>query len=159
MTERSGPEGRALKLTLIATFLSALGVAGARRGWSDRFPNVLELGLMGMAAHRIGRMVAFEGVAEPIRAPFTATVPDDSGADDTVVAQGRGVRWVLGELMSCPTCVATWAALGLSIGRLILPGPTRFAVQVLGIAEVAELNYVAVEHLEWSSRAARRRSA
>ncbi len=155
-TDRSGPEGRALKATLVAVFLVATALAGSRRPARDRQAGLVELAMTGLAAHRIGRMIAFERVAEPIREPFTATVPDQTGTDETVVARGRGVRWAVGELLSCPTCVATWAALALSIGMHVFPGPTRFMVRVLSIAGVAELNHVAVEHLEWSARKARR---
>ena len=156
--DRNGPEGRALKLTLIGVFVAAATAAGSQRSAKAR-TSALELAMTGMAAHRIGRMIAFEGVAEPIREPFTATVPDESGADETTVARGRGVRGAIGELLSCPICVGTWAALGLSIGMRVLPGPTRFVVRVLSIAGLAELNYVAVERLEWSARAARRDAA
>jgi hypothetical protein len=153
--DRNGPAGRALKLSLVGAFLAATGLAGSRdrRGLAA---DPIDIGLTGLAAHRIGRMIAFEKVAEPLREPFTATVPDGSGADDTVVARGRGLQWALGELLSCPICVGTWAALGLSIGRLILPGPTRFVIRVLAIAGLAELNHVVVERLEWGARLDRR---
>lgn len=148
-----------LKLSLIGTFLASIAVAGATA--ERRLPRVdaLDLAKLGLASHRIGRMIAFERVAQPIREPFTATVPDETGADETVVARGRGVQWAVGELMSCPTCVATWAALALYLGRAVLPGPTRVLVNVLAIAGVAEVAYVGVERLEWAARAARRASA
>jgi hypothetical protein len=157
--DRNGPEGRALKLTLAATFLAIAGLAGARERRRDAPPGVLEIGLRGLAAYRIGRMIAFERIAEPVREPFTATVPDASGTDETVVARGRGVQWAIGELLSCPTCVATWASLALGIGAIVLPGPTRFVVRVLGVTGLAELSHLAAEHLEWTARAARRAAA
>ncbi len=154
--DRNGPAGRALKLSLVATFLAAAGIAGSKDRGGRGLGDPVDIALTGMAAHRIGRMIAFEKVAEPLREPFTATVPDSSGADDTVVARGRGLHWALGELLSCPICVGTWAALGLTIGRMILPGPTRFVTRVLAIAGIAELNYTAVERLEWGARSDRR---
>ena len=156
--DRSGRDGRLLNAGLITTFLAAVGAAGAQPA---RLPKQSALGLamLGLASHRIGRMVAFERVAEPLRGPFTATVPDDSGADETVVARGRGARWAIGELMSCPTCVATWGAMVLYLGLTFVPGPTRVLVHVLATAGVAELAHVGVEHLEWSGRAARRAAA
>ena len=157
-SDRNGPAGRVLKLSLAGVFLAASGLAGARGRGGNALGDPLEIGLTGLAAHRIGRMVAFEKVAEPLREPFTRTVPDESGADDTVVARGRGLQWAFGELLSCPVCVGTWAALGLSIGRMVLPGPTRFVIRVLAIAGIAELNYVAVERLEWGARASRRKA-
>lgn len=148
-----------LKLSLVAGFLAATGAAGSRRAAPAALLDPLELCLTGLAAHRIGRMIAFEKVAEPLREPFTATVPNESGADDTVVARGRGLQWATGQLLSCPVCIATWSALGLCIGHLMLPGPTRFVVRILAIAGIAELNYVATERLEWAAGAARRESA
>ena len=156
--DRSGVEGRLLKASLITTFLATVGVAGTQPARLPK-PSALGLAMLGLASHRIGRMVAFERVAEPLREPFTATVPDDSGAEDTVVARGRGARWAIGELMSCPTCVATWGAMALYLGLTFLPGPTRVLVHVLAAAGVAELAHVGVEHLEWSGRAARKASA
>jgi hypothetical protein len=153
--DRNGPAGRALKLSLVGAFLATTGLAGSRER-SRLAAHPFDIALTGLAAHRIGRMIAFEKVAEPLREPFTATVPDESGADDTVVARGRGLQWALGELLSCPICVGTWAALGLSIGRLVLPGPTRFVIRVLAIAGLAELNHVVVERLEWGARVDRR---
>ena len=155
----AGTEGRLLKLSLIGTFLTSIAVAGATADRRLARLGALDLTKLGLASHRIGRMIAFERVAQPIREPFTATVPDETGADETVVARGRGVQWALGELMSCPTCVATWAALALYLGRAVLPGPTRVLVNVLAIAGVAEVAYVGVERLEWAARAARRASA
>lgn len=150
--DRAGTEGRLLKLTFVGSFLAATALASGRR---PVLPTPTELVMLGLASHRIGRMLAFERVGEPFRAPFTATVPDDSGADETVVARGRGVRWVLGELISCPTCVATWASLALAIGQRFLPAPTRVLVGILAAAGVAEVVNGVSEQLEWSARAAR----
>ena len=158
-TDRTGIEGRLLKFTLIGTFFGSVAVAAAQP--ARRWPRlgVLDFVLLGLASHRIGRMIAFERVAQPIREPFTEKVPDESGADETVVATGHGIRWVIGELMSCPRCVGTWAALFLYLGHTFAPRPTRVLTTVLAVAGIAELAYVGVEHLEWSARAARRASA
>ena len=152
----AGREGRLLKLTLIGTFFASVLAVGRERRQAPL--GMRDLLLVGLASHRIGRMMAFERVAEPLRAPFTATVPDDSGVDETVVARGHGLRWVLGELLSCPTCVATWSALALTIGRSLVPGPTQMLVNVLAIVGVAELTTNAVEDLEWRARAHRRKA-
>ena len=154
--DRAGMEGRLLKLTFVGAFLGATALASGRR---PVLPTPTELVLLGLASHRIGRMIAFERVGEPFRAPFTATVPDDSGVDETVVARGRGVRWTVGELVSCPTCVATWASLALALGQRFLPGPTRVLVGILATAGVAEIVNGISERLEWSARAARVNSA
>lgn len=156
--EAAGVEGRILKLGLIGSFLAGVTAIGSG---ATRRPDVgvVDLVLAGIASYRIGRMVAFEGVAAPVREPFTTTVPDDTGVDDTVVARGTGIRWTIGELLSCPTCVGTWSALALYAGLAIIPGPTRVLINVLAIAGIAEVAGFGAERLEWSARAARRASA
>ncbi|MHB9092403.1 MAG: DUF1360 domain-containing protein, partial [Chloroflexota bacterium] len=94
-------------------------------------------------------------VAEPIRAPFTTTVPDSSGIGETVVARGKGVRWSLGELFSCPVCLATWVAAGLLYALDFIPRPTRIYVGVMSIAGVAEIVYGLSEALSWTGHAKR----
>ena len=44
----------------------------------------IDLLLLGLSTYRAGHLIAYEKVAEPIRAPLTDTVPDDSGLGDTV---------------------------------------------------------------------------
>ena len=153
--DRAGTEGRLVKLALVGAYSALTLGAGVARRRRD-VPSVSELVVVGLASHRVGRMLAFERVGEPFREPFTATVPDESGADDTVVARGRGVRWVVGELVSCPTCVATWAALAMSLMRRFAPGPTSILIGSLATAGVAEVVNGLSERLEWTARAARR---
>jgi len=115
-----------------------------------------DLALLGLSSFRVGRMIAFEGVAAPLREPFTETRVDGSGAGQTVVASGHGARHVLGELISCPICLGTWVAAGLVYGLHLAPRPTRVLLAVMSTTGVAELCYSATEWLDWNARAARR---
>lgn len=158
-SDPSGPRGRLLKVGLISTFVSAAWVAslpqlGRRRGHLD----AMDLAKLGVATYRIGRMIAYERVAAPIRQPFTATVPDSSGAGETVVARGHGARWVLGELLSCPICAGTWAALALYIGLAVAPRLTTAIIDVLTATGVAEVLDETIEELTWRARQARTRA-
>src|SRR5215204_2224619 len=116
-------QSHAAKLTLISIFLGILTSLATRVVRRDQ--NValkpFELLLLGLSSFRIGRMIAFEGVAAPLREPFTETLPDSSGAGATVVAAGVGWRRVIGELFSCPICIGTWVAAGLVYGLHLLP--------------------------------------
>lgn len=156
--ERDLQARRATKVSLTAILLGSMLLFGRRAGNDDDAPYALrpyDLILLGLSSYRTGRIVAFERVAEPLRAPFTETVPDDSGYGETVVAKGKGVRWSLGELLSCPICVATWVAAGLLYARRLLPLPTRIYVNVMSIAGVAELIYGLSETLSWFGHAKR----
>jgi Protein of unknown function (DUF1360) len=154
----SGFEGRLLKLGLVAGFVGLTGIGSLERLVRRRARiGPMQLLMLGAAAYRVGHMVAYERVAEPLREPFTAVVADGSGAGDTVVARGRGARWVIGELLSCPVCAGTWATLGLFIGLGALPRFTQSLITVLSATGVAELLDRVIEALTW--RAERSRSA
>ncbi|MDQ3810245.1 MAG: DUF1360 domain-containing protein [Chloroflexota bacterium] len=149
---------RATKLTLISVFLGIMATFATRlvKREADLRLGPFDLLLLGLSSFRIGRMIAFEGVATPLREPFTETRLDGSGAGQTVVATGRGPRRVIGELMSCPICLGTWVAAGLVYGLHLLPRPTRVLLAIMSTTGVAELCYSLTEALDWNARAARR---
>jgi Protein of unknown function (DUF1360) len=152
-------EARATRLTLVSVFLTLLASFATRLIPSKRelTPRPYELLMLGLASFRIGRMVAYEGVTAPLREPFTRTQLDDSGAGQTVVATGQGARFVLGQLVSCPICIATWVAAGLVYGLQLLPRPTRLLLAIMSTVGVAQLCHSLTEWLDWNARAARRR--
>jgi hypothetical protein len=148
----------ATKLTLITIFLGILGTFAGRVVKRDADVTVrpFDLVMLGLSSFRIGRMIAFEGVAAPLREPFTETRVDATGAGQTVVPVGRGPRRALGELMSCPICLGTWVAAGLVYGLHLMPRPTRLLLAIMSTTGVAELCYSIAEALDWNARAARR---
>jgi hypothetical protein len=113
------------------------------------------MALLGLATFRLGRLLAYDKVSEPLRAPFTRVVADSSGAGDTVVARAGAVREVFGELLACPVCAGTWMATGLVLGLSILPGPTRVLMTIMAATGAAELLNAVHEALSWSGRLAR----
>ena len=86
-------------------------------------------------------------------------MPDEYDAGENVVAEGSGVQKAVGELVSCPTCVGTWAAAGMLYGLQIAPGPTRLFAGILAVSGLAEILNSSVEALTWSGQAARKQSA
>lgn len=148
----------ATKMTLASIFMGLLGAFSAwlsRRG-EDVKLEPLDVLLIGLSTYRAGRLVAYERVGEPIRAPFTQVIPDASGAGETVVAHGRGVRWVFGELFSCPICVGTWVAAFQVYGLHLAPRPTRVFIAVMGTTGVAQVFNELTEALSWGGRSARK---
>lgn len=147
-------------VTLVGLFLGVLGLFVSReRDRKQAFTlSPRDLALLGLATYRAGRVVAYDRVAEPFRAPVTETVPDEFDAGENVVAEGTGIRKAIGELVSCPTCVGTWVAAGLIYGMHLAPGPTRLFAAILGVSGLAEVIGEGVEALTWSAQAARKRS-
>src|SRR3954466_8483625 len=103
-----GWEGTATKLTLISLFLGILGTfsfKGMRRA-EDVELKPFDLLVLGLSSYRIGKMIAYERIGEPLRDPFTETTSDFTGVGETVVAaEGVGARRAIGELVSCPICL------------------------------------------------------
>jgi hypothetical protein len=155
---RDDQENRATKLTLIGAFLALLAAFSARAASRGAPVEIrpFDLVLLGLATFRTGRLVAYERVAEPLREPVTETRPDDTGVGETVVAKGTGAQRALGELLSCPICVGTWAAAGLVYGLHLAPRPTRVFLGIMSAAGVAELLQCSNEALAWMGRAARK---
>ena len=152
---------RAAKLTLAGVFLVGVGAFSLVLQRRDEHVQVapLDLVMLGLATYRSGRLVAYERVAAPLRAPVTTTVPDGSGAGETVVAAGDGWRWAVGELISCPVCIGTWVAAGLVYGLHLAPRPTRVYLVIMSATGVAQLLSETTEALTWSSRSARKAAA
>lgn len=157
---RQGEE-RATYLGLIGTFTGLLAAVA----WSQRHKQAAfalapaDMALLGLATYRAGRLAAYDRVTEPLRAPVTETVPDEYDAGENVVAEGAGMQKALGELVSCPTCVGTWAAAGLLYGMQIAPVPTRALAGILAVSGLAEILDAGVEALTWSGQSARKQSA
>ncbi|MCL5110632.1 MAG: DUF1360 domain-containing protein [Chloroflexi bacterium] len=156
-SERDIQASRATKLGLTGFLLGSMLLFGRRQDRNSPLFGLrpFDLFLLGLASYRTGRVLAYERVAEAIRAPFTKTVPDDSGFGETVVAKGKGVQWSLGELFSCPICLATWVGAGLLYALDLIPRPARIYVNAMSVAGVAELVYGLSEALLWSSHARR----
>jgi hypothetical protein len=117
-----------------------------------------DLALLAFATLRLGRLIAYDLVLEPLRQPFTRTVKDVTGAGDTVIPRGKGVQRALGQLISCPTCAGTWGGALLVYGLYAWPGPTRLMVTILGVVGIAELLNALIESLSWSGLLSRARS-
>lgn len=155
-SRKKSPKERATTLGLIGIFWGILGIiALLKRRDVQTTTSALDFAMLGFATFRMGRLIAFDRVAEPLRAPFTKTVPDDSGAGDTVVAKGRGPREVMGELLSCPICAGTWVAAGLVYGLNFFPAPTRLVISIMSAIGLAEMLHEATEALTWSGQVQR----
>ena len=134
----------AAKVTLSLVFFGALiavyFITGAGRleqaikSWS-----ALDFILLAAATYRLGHLVAYDRVMEPHRHPFARTVPDGSGAGESVEAIGEGIRHTIGQLITCPICAGTWIAAGLVYGLVWLPALTRlflWMTAAIGLAEI-----------------------
>ncbi len=136
---------------LIAVFSSAviLGLQMTRR--HHRLPRRLrasDLVLLGIATHKLSRLVALDRVTTPLRAPFAAE-PEATGAGEVEESpRGRGLRHALGELVTCPYCLAPWLAGAFVLGMLNLPRRTRVIAGLLNVVALSDFLNQQYAHLK-----------
>lgn len=109
-----------------------------------------DLVLLGLATFRLGRLVSYDLITEPIRQAFTRTVKDITGVGSTVRPRGEGVRRAIGQLISCPICAGTWIAAFLVYALALFPKPTYVFLGMMAAIGLAELMHALVEGLSWA---------
>jgi len=149
---------RATYLTLTGMFLTAFALFSSRHRRKSDIASLKsrDLVMLGFATYRLGHLISFDKVTEPLRLPFTETKMDDFGAAMTVEARGEGVQRALGELISCPICSGTWIAAALVYGLNLFPGPGRILVTIMGAIGMGEVLHALTEQLSWSATLARK---
>jgi len=160
--DRNVQEEYATKLTLIGIFIAFFTafISNHRLWRSNRKTytlNLFDLIQLALSTFRLGRLIAFDEVTKPLRQPFAVTVPDETGAGETVAARKEsGVRKSIGQLLSCPICAGTWIAAGLVYGLYALPTPTRVFMAIMSSVGAAEIIHAITEALSWGAQAARK---
>lgn len=86
-----------------------------------------DVALMTVATHKLARLVAKDPVTSPIRAPFTRYEGVSGPSELEEEVRGTGVRHALGELLSCPFCLAQWVGTAYVGGMTFAPRMTRLA--------------------------------
>lgn len=139
---------------LLATY-TGLTTAGAvavrrrtrRRGPLER-PALLDVGLLGVATFRISRTLAKDAVLAPARAPF-ATFQGPAGPGEVMEAPRPGpVRHAVGELVTCPFCLAQWVATAGVTGLALAPRTTRWISAGMAVVAAADALQLAFARLQ-----------
>lgn len=139
-------------LVAIAAFngLFAAGLLAARRRGRELPERIgaADVLTLGVASHKLSRLIAKDKVTTPLRAPFTEYEEDGGPAEVEERSRGEGVRRAIGEMLVCPYCLGLWVASGFSIGLLFAPRLTRFVAAVfsaLTISDFLQIAYKAAE--------------
>ncbi|MDQ2750736.1 MAG: DUF1360 domain-containing protein [Pseudonocardiales bacterium] len=134
-------------LGVMGAYASAVGAAAlltrvTRRSAPERV-SPYDLVQMSVATHRISRTVAKDPVTSPLRAPFTTYRGTSAPAELDEEIRGHGVRHSVGELLTCPMCLAQWVATGLSAGLVLAPRQTRLLMAMFSAVAGADfLQYI-----------------
>src|SRR5689334_12447628 len=71
--------------------------------------SAVDVAIGGVATHQLSRLLAKGSVTSPLRAPFTEFEDAAGAAEHQESPRGTsGVRHTIGELLTCPYCMAVW---------------------------------------------------
>ena len=120
--------------TLLGFYLASvtvlIGIAADQKRLPRKF-SVLDLALLGIATHKLSRIVAKDRITAILRAPFVSYIRSAGAGEVEEEPRGRGFQRGIGHLISCPYCMAPWCATALSFGLLFAPRVTRFFAGIL----------------------------
>jgi hypothetical protein len=117
---------------LSGLFWAGLLAAAARAGGNGAGPTTAtDVVALGLAGAKIGQVVAEDRVTVFLRRPFAE-------GPAAVQPRGAGLTRAVGELLTCPHCVALWAAGILGAAQLARPRATRFVTRVFAAYAVAD---------------------
>jgi hypothetical protein len=103
-----------------------------RTRWSD-------VALIAVATHKLARLIAKDPVTSPLRAPFTRYTGQSGEAEVSEEAIGTGAQHAIGELITCPFCLAQWVATGLVFSFVLAPRTTRLAATTFAAVTASDL--------------------
>jgi len=103
---------------------------------------------IGVASHKLSRLIAKDKVTSPLRAPFTTLEGEGGPSELSESARGEGARRAIGDMLVCPYCLGLWVVAAFSVGLLFAPRLTRFvaaAFSALTISDFLQVAYKAAE--------------
>jgi hypothetical protein len=108
-------------------------------------PAAGDIALLGVATFHLSRLITKDSITSILRAPFTRFEgPGAPGESNEQPRKETELQHAIGELVSCPFCMATWVAAGLTMGLTFFPRPTRLVAglfSAVALADVLQLAY------------------
>jgi len=141
--------------------LGAMGVYGsvvgagaaALRAARKELPARVPLGdavLLTIATFRTARTIAKDPVTSPLRAPFTSFQGTSGEAEVAEeIREHGGVKHAIGELITCPFCLAQWVGTAFVFGYVAAPRATRLAALTMTTvagADVLQFVYDSIQN-------------
>lgn len=131
-----------------AAFGGGMVAAHRRRGELPERYTPLDIVTVGIATHKISRLITKDKVTAFLRAPFTRFQENAGHGEVEEEPRGDGLRYVTGELLVCPYCVSQWVVGAFGIGMVAAPRATRmvaFLYTAQTAADFLQLAYLAAE--------------
>jgi hypothetical protein len=133
-TPRLTPTGPGDYAVLNGAFMggvSLLLIGASRRAAHGQDPiGQDEIPLLALATFALAQVIAKDKVATWLREPFV----EETGDHRPSRPEGSGLRYAVGELMTCTRCLGAWGALSLVSLRTLSPPAGRAATALLATA-------------------------
>jgi Protein of unknown function (DUF1360) len=138
-----GEERPLASYALLAGIFSAAagGSAVALRAAGRPLPQRASAGdilILGVATHKLSRLLAKDKVTSFLRAPFTRFKESSGQGEVEEEPYGEGLRLAVGELLVCPYCLAQWLAAGLTVAYVAAPRLTRTVSTVYAVHTISD---------------------
>ena len=134
---------------MLAFYLSSVaaltGIAIERDRLANK-PSLLDLALLGVATHKLSRIIAKDRITGILRAPFVNYIRSAGHGEVEEEPRGKGFQRGIGNLVSCPYCMAPWCATALAFGFIFAPRVARFFAGIL--ASVAMSDFLHQAYIE-----------
>jgi len=94
--------------------------------------------LLGVATHKLSRLISKDRVTAPFRAPFVEYEGSAGTSELKEKPRGSGMQRALGDLLTCPWCMGAWVAAGLTYGFVFRPRATRLIGSILAVTTISD---------------------
>jgi hypothetical protein len=134
-------DGYAAALSGFGVLAASLAVATKVTGRPvPERPSTQDIVLISIATHKLSRLIAKDAVTSPLRAPFTRYAEPAGAAElnEEVRDEGSALRHSIGELITCPFCLAVWVSTALTGGLVLAPRLTRLAATAMTATAVSD---------------------
>lgn len=131
-----------------ALFAGALGAARRQGRELPERVGAADLVTIGVASHKLSRLISKDKVTAPIRAPFAEYEGDGGPGEVEESSRGTGARKAIGELLICPYCLGLWVVAAFSVGLLFAPRLTRFLATIFSALTVSDFLQIAYKAAE-----------
>jgi hypothetical protein len=139
--ERPPYEAYAAIVAAFTAGLAGAGLVGRALRRDPQCQSALDLAVLSAATFKAARTLSHDEVTSFIRQPFVRGRAH-SGAEEEPVKTG-GLEQAIGELVTCPRCVGTWAAAALASTQILAPRFGRLLTWSLGAAALNDFLHAA----------------
>ena len=102
----------------------------------------LDLFLLVFASFRLTRLICYDTITEFLRAPFHETIVEtmEDGRTETYIeVNGTGLRYWIGELLSCHWCTGVWTTALIYVAYVLVLPIAMPVITILAIAGIASI--------------------